>query len=429
MNNQILYCSLDGSIPEQYRGYQKIDFSDSNDFRFTIKNQLKILPGDISPAASDLLYFSLFIFAADRKIPRELSNDGWSRDIHLIIPVLCKELWDMQIPLATKILNFLSGDNWTLEFYQRTPVEFEKRARNYFTQLKIKESQIDTVCMFSGGLDSFIGAVDLLAETQNVYFVSHAGGGKGVKVYQDILIESISSKYRINTDHFFRFYAAKVDGIEDTTRTRSLMFFSHAIAIASCLQVPTKLIIPENGLISLNIPLTYSRLGSSSTRTTHPHFLTLFQTLVKNLGIEIAICNPYQFKTKGEMLRECKDQEYLRAELELTMSCSHPDEGRHRKEAPCHCGICFPCLVRRAAVLRAGYKDRSVYRDSVFSKTPTAQFNLNCYRIAMNNHNPKYSFLKIQNSGPIVTNIDQYAALYNRGMKELEVLLEAIHVL
>ena len=39
--------------------------------------------------------------------------------------------------------------------------------------------------MLSGGLDSFIGAINLLKDGKSPIFVSHYGGGKGVKIYQD----------------------------------------------------------------------------------------------------------------------------------------------------------------------------------------------------------------------------------------------------
>lgn len=429
MNVYVFCGSMDGTTPEQYRDCRMINLSDPNDFRYTIKHQLKSLPDVISPEAADLLYLSMFVFAVDRRLSRELGSDGWSRRIHLIVPVLYKEKWDTQIPLVVDMLNFLSGDVWSLEFYKRQPVDYETRTEEYFAQQRIENPKIATICMLSGGLDSFIGAIDLLTETQDVYFVSHAGGGKGVKAYQNVLIENIAEEYKIDRIQFYQFYAAKIGGVEDTTRTRSFMFFSHAIAVASCLQRHMKLIVPENGFISLNIPLTHSRLGSSSTRTTHPYYMSLFQQLIYNLEIDVTIHNPYQFKTKGEMIIECKNQEFMKDNLGATMSCSHPDEGRHRKEPPCHCGICLPCMVRRAAILRADIADPSNYRDWDFTKTPTAKINLNTYKVAIRKINPKYAFLKIQNSGPIVSNIDQYAALYVRGMEELAAVLEEIHAI
>ena len=38
--------------------------------------------------------------------------------------------------------------------------------------------------MLSGGLDSFIGAIDLLTHSRNIGFIGHYGGGKGVKHFK-----------------------------------------------------------------------------------------------------------------------------------------------------------------------------------------------------------------------------------------------------
>lgn len=429
MNGFLLFCTLGGNVPDQYAQHSIIDLSDANDFRFSAKQELKDLPNTITPEAIDLLYLSMFVFAADRKIRRVLGSDNWSRNIRLIVPVLCKEKWDAQASLIIDMLNFLSGDSWDLEFYKREPVDYEIKVEKHFARNGTKESTIDTICMFSGGLDSFIGAIDLLTQTKNAYFISLYGGGKGTKPYQDILINSIMDKYKTDKSRFLQYYAAKINGEEDSTRTRSLLFFGHAVAVASCLRRHITLIIPENGLISLNIPLTYSRLGSSSTRTTHPYYMDLFQKLITRLGIDVELYNPYQFKTKGEMMIECKDQSFLKANYCYTMSCSHPDNERRYKRPPCHCGICLPCLVRRAAIFRAGLIDASVYKDLDFSGSPTAQILLNTYKIAVSKFKPQYSFLNIQNAGSITVNIVQYEELYTRGMNELIKFLEAIHAI
>ena len=78
------------------------------------------------------------------------------------------------------------------------------------------------------------------------------------------------------------------------THLRSFMFFSHALAVASCFQKPIRLIIPENGFISLNIPSTFSRIGTSSTRTTHPYYMTLFQKLLSIIELPVTLVNPYR---------------------------------------------------------------------------------------------------------------------------------------
>ncbi|MDD3338139.1 MAG: 7-cyano-7-deazaguanine synthase [Lachnospiraceae bacterium] len=216
-------------------------------------------------------------------------------------------------------------------------------------------------------------------------------------------------------------------GIEDTTRTRSFMFFSHALAVASCLEKPVQLIIPENGFISLNIPSTFSRIGTSSTRTTHPHYMKLFQQLLDIIGLPVTLINPYQFKTKGEMLAECKNNEFVQSNLENTMSCSHPDNGRMLKEKEArHCGYCLPCVIRQAAIKRAGMVDNSSYRDNHFKDGKTSKICLNSYRLGLRKYNPKYAFMTIQLSGSIENDIENYTNLYIRGMEELASYLEEI---
>lgn len=80
--------------------------------------------------------------------------------------------------------------------------------------------------MFSGGLDSFIGAINQLEQGQgNILFISHYGGGKGTKEFQDVLKLKFIEKYSLEERDFHQYYAKAVAGIEDTTRTRSFMFF------------------------------------------------------------------------------------------------------------------------------------------------------------------------------------------------------------
>ena len=89
------------------------------------------------------------------------------------------------------------------------------------------------------------------------------------------------------------------------------MFFAHAIAIASGIGHHVDLYVPENGVISLNIPLSIMRLGSLSTRTTHPYFMGMLQSLLSKLDINVSLVNPFQMQTKGEMMRTCKDLDFL----------------------------------------------------------------------------------------------------------------------
>jgi len=310
-----------------------IDFFDPNSFSYTFWDNSNKLPYWYSQQALDLLYISLGVFAADRLCLRNNAVDGWSRKFKIYIPVLEYNMWKQAEKNLEEMLNFLSGDKWTFVFRKREWTENEKYKYEKWEKSKEKVKDYEQLCMFSGGLDSFIGAIDLLeSENKKTLFVSHYGGGKGTKEFQDILKEKFISHYSLELRDFHQYYAKVVSGMEDTTRTRSFMFFSHAIAVASCLKKTVDLIIPENGFISLNIPSTFSRMGTSSTRTTHPHYMALFQKLLEIIDIPVRLVNPYQFKTKGEMLLECRNQTFVKNNLENTMSCSHPDIGRMQKE-------------------------------------------------------------------------------------------------
>lgn len=405
-----------------------VDFFNSKSFSYTFWNKHNKLQFWYSTQALDLLYISMAVFAADRLSLRGNARDGWSRDFSIHIPVLEYELWEKAKPVLEEMLDFLSGDSWSFYFRKRTETDNEKIQYEKWKKAKIPVKDYDQICMFSGGLDSFIGAINQLEQRQgNTLFISHYGGGKGTKEFQDILKSKFIEKYSLEERDFHQYYAKVVAGIEDTTRTRSFMFFSHALAVASCLRKPIQLIIPENGFISLNIPSTFSRIGTSSTRTTHPHYMYLFQQLLNTIDLQVTLVNPYQFKTKGEMLLECKNQEFLQANLANTMSCSHPDNGRMLKEKEArHCGYCLPCIIRQAAIKKAMMIDNSSYRDNYFSKSKTARICLNSYRLGLKKYTPKYAFMTIQSSGSIKNNINEYANLYVRGMEELKYYLEEI---
>src|SRR5690606_23689563 len=142
--------------------------------------------------------------------------------------------------------------------------------------------------------------------------------------------------------------------------SRSFLFLSLGVATASAAGITAPLTIAENGLISLNVPLTPARGGSSSTRTTHPHFIELYRGLLKKLSLPVTLALPYRFKTKGEMLAEVRDKDLLKNTAALTMSCSHPEAGRYQGYSPGnHCGYCVPCIIRRASMTHANIDDAS----------------------------------------------------------------------
>ena len=391
------------------------------------KGHLNMIPNFFKPEAIDLYYISLMVFYADRKVLRRVQPDAWTRCITVYMPVLSLDKWNANKKLLESMLDFLTGDHWQFNFRERTLNKYETLRKEVIQKSKKKLSATE-FCMLSGGLDSFIGATNLLASGHKPIFVGNYNGGKGVSVYQMKVIDLLSSHFDYDKDRFYQFYAAPKSGKEDSTRSRSLMFFAHAILLASGMGNSVTLYVPENGVISLNIPLTVHRLGSLSTRTTHPHFMGMLKQLIANMGLPISILNPYQFKTKGEMVNECLDPQFLKNNVKWTMSCSHPDLGRYKGDPePSHCGCCLPCTIRRAAIMIAGITDTSKYRDKKY-KDPEHAISLKSYRLGLKNYidHPMNPLMAIQQSGPITERHQDYANLYKRGMAELKNFLESL---
>lgn len=294
------------------------------------------------PLGWDFLSIALGVIAADESCSRNDSTDGWTRDIELTVAVSKPAAWTPHTSKLEAALRFLTTDRWTLKLmdgglYPAPPAGSTPRPE-------------DCVSLLSGGLDSFVGAVDLKAAGLTPLLVSQvAPGDKSVQ--RDIARTLMGNYLHLQLNH----YARPPAGFsERSQRARSIVFIAYAVLAATSLASYAKtsaidIYIPENGFISLNIPLTTLRLASHSTRTTHPYYLGLLQELFDAVGLRVRLVNPYQFKTKGEMLTGCSDQGILETYAGETTSC-----GRFARNAFTHCGRCVPCQIRRAAFHRWG---------------------------------------------------------------------------
>lgn len=427
----VFNCHLNDGDTFKVEGSELVPLHTKEKYAYTLwtrrKGHLNMIPYFFLSEAIDLFYISLMVFYADRKVLRRTQPDAWTRSITIYMPVLCVDKWNSEAQLLETLLSFLTGDHWHFHFRERELNNYEKLRRDVIQKSKSKLSTTE-FCMLSGGLDSFIGATDLLASGHRPVFVGNYNGGKGVSVYQKKVIELLSTHFAYDKNRFYQFYAAPKKGKENTTRSRSLMFFAHAILLASGMGKPVTLYVPENGVISLNIPLTIHRAGSLSTRTTHPHFMDMLRQLLSGLELPISIVNPFQFKTKGEIIRDCLAPRFLKNNVKWTMSCSHPDLSRYAgNPKPSHCGCCLPCTIRRAAIKFAGINDKSKYRDANF-QNPEHLTNLKSYRLGLEQfkEHPMHPLMAIQQSGPITEKHQDYANLYVRGMEELKGFIESL---
>lgn len=205
------------------------------------------------------------------------------------------------------------------------------------------------------GMDSLIGAIDAVSEGRQPLLVSQMA--KGDTQDQKIFASSVAPRsLHLQLNH----YARPPWASERSQRARSIAFLGFGVMAATCLQSHAdgeivELRMPENGFISQNVPLTPLRTGSLSTRTTHPYFLRLIQETLDAADLRVHIRNPYEFQTKGEMLKGCQDPALLATLVDASTSC-----GRYSRTGFQHCGRCVPCQVRRAAYLAWGQTDHTI---------------------------------------------------------------------
>jgi hypothetical protein len=297
-----------------------------------------------SARAWDFLSIALSVVAADESVLRTSSPDGWTRVIELTIAVVDAHFWTSQAQALQSILQFVTGDIWLINFIDGGFLPAPPQ--------KTKLRNEDVICLLSGGMDSMVGAIDLVAKGLTPLLVSQVA--KGDKKDQKTFARTIAPKsWHLQLNHNARPPATS----ERSQRARSLAFFGLGVVAGTCTThyasgATIDLIVPENGFISLNIPLTPLRIGSLSTRTTHPIYLNKLQDVFDSAGIRIRLLNPYQEMTKGEMLTECKNQPLLKQLIGATTSC-----GRYARTGFRQCGRCVPCLVRRASFVRWGEAD------------------------------------------------------------------------
>lgn len=395
----------------------------------------QLIARGVSPTetAVDLAILAAAITAADTRISRSAdAQDAWTREIDLYLPVEDTPSWEALTPLLERTLKFLTGDHWRLFFRNRDP-KYETLIQKPHA---LGRPPFSSVCLFSGGLDSFIGAIDLFAAGKKPILVSHYGDNSTssqqrcadhiAKVYGDMHTCHVRANTRFDKNDF-----SHPMGYEPTTRGRSFLFFALAALAASSMEKNAVFYVPENGLISLNVPLDRLRVGAWSTRTTHPFYMARWQEILDGLGIAARIENPYRFKTKGEMLAECKNQEVVHKGAVDTISCSSITKARWRGTALGHCGFCVPCLIRRSAMTAALGEDPTAYtiadlRAQELNSRAAEGEHIRSFQIMARRLERRAGLEKIlvRKSGPLSdyseADVAMYAGVFKRGIEEVD---------
>lgn len=250
------------------------------------------LAGKLDDISKDLLRIASYVYVADTSVSRGGSADiwgkGWKRKFDFKIPVLQPYIWNDSTVKKNlqNVLSFLSEDHFEFTFSQwQDPIRQE-----FLNLFKTANEGIgaDAVVLFSGGLDSlYATGILALTDKKKPLLISHLSTNKIVS-RQRMLVEAIKDTCASSTDWTFPHWAVRIsrqgsEAKDRTQRTRSFLYATLGVTAAHALQV-SDVFLCDNGVVSINLPLTVSCARTHSMTKYQPHCGVCTQCLDRRLA-------------------------------------------------------------------------------------------------------------------------------------------------
>ncbi len=308
---------------------------------------------------NDLLEIASAVFFADTSFRRgsdirSSMGEFWRRRFDFHLAVRRPDLWsrsDVAAALADAV-GFLTDDHISFQFTRKVS---EPSRQPY---LPYKEGsapfQADEVILFSGGLDSFAGALEALkTRPGNIVLLTHRSAPKSIP-RQENLATILKHEFHGRVLHVqVRATRSGKVSKESTQRSRSFLFAALGYAAARAFETK-RVSFYENGVVSHNLPINPHVVGTMASRTTHPLALKKLRAFFDLIGpTSIELCNRFEWHTKTEVVAKIAELGGAR-HVEHTVSCTtlRGESGKVH-----HCGCCSQCFDRRFAILATGLEE------------------------------------------------------------------------
>lgn len=329
----------------------------SQNITLKLEDISKRLVSNVPGLLIDLVEIATYAYCADQATSRGGAAQvgmgaDWRRSFRFVIPVRNPNHWNrtkVLEPLCAT-LSFLSEDEYAFEFEKAiNPAPLDK-----YLELTGDDGaafKADEVVLFSGGLDSLSGAVEELStNAKHVALVSHRSSPK-IFDHQKQLVAELKQRFPKQVMHIpvlvTRQEPLRVQ--EHTQRSRSFLYTALACVVAQ-LFGNKRIRFFENGVVSINLPISEQVVGARGTRTTHPLVLERFREFFSAaVGKPIKVENPFIWKTKADVIRSIVDHR-CGPLIKHTVSCTRSYD---ITKLHTHCGCCSQCLDRRFAILAA----------------------------------------------------------------------------
>lgn len=335
--------------------------ADDGESNLELDSLVSRLGHQVTAVAEDLIYIATYCVAADQLIDRgskalDIHRRKWRRRLMLVIPVSAPAFWDQPTVKRAleQALHFATEDTWSFAFTQRPPVrQLQLRINELDNRTMIGSP--DSVVLFSGGTDSLCALVDAIGNAGlRPVAVSHRAANQ-IHKWQTDLLQGVRTAFPDwHIPHMsFTMHRRGGGDSDPSQRTRPFLFANLGTAIAASLGID-RVVLADNGYISVNPQISKELAGALASRGTHPTLLRLLTQL--NVAIfdrPIRIENPLALKTRAEALSLLSDLDCGHL-LALTHTCgNHRNRQRHQP----HCGHCSQCVDRRFATIAAGLAD------------------------------------------------------------------------
>ena len=371
--DHLIRCG-EAQLPSRSKTYLGLNMGgNSPNVNFEISQIARPLVANVPDVLVDLIEIAAYVYCADQATTR--GGDGvvavgkhWRRKFSFHVPVRVPDLWSsssVQVALQ-ETLGFLSDDEYTFHFSKSRA---SKAMQSYFSFSDADASQnwIDDVVLFSGGLDSLAGGVlESVRDSRKIAFVSHRSNPK-IYSKQRKLISRLADHCKVDRKPFHVAVWVHKEGSlthEHTQRSRSFLFAALGATVAR-LFGKTRIRFYENGIVSLNLPISEQVVGARATRTTHPQVLNGFAALFSLLfNKTFSVENPFLWETKTEVVNRIGDHGCADL-IKDSVSCTHT---RQQTLQHSHCGNCSQCVSRRFATLASRYATsdpQSIYGNDV----------------------------------------------------------------
>ena len=295
-----------------------------------------------SVLARDILRIAYNLFETEKRI-----KDGEKiaeLDLKLSLVTYCTLIETNIEKDFEKIFRDILGKHIKVNIYASSNLKYKKLRKIIYNK------KYENVCLFSGGVDSFIGLLESKEKYSDLVgvFVAHSDQAGVINIVNNLIDETVSY-FNIPVKKVYAPAIRPKKNKQGYSQLRGLLYILCCGAFMSLSQ-SKNLIVTECGAT-----MYQPKFGAldSTTHTTHPIILKTADKLLKLLlGDDFILTIPFEDMTKAEIIAFSKYNEYL----PKTHSCI---SARFRN----NCGTCYGCVIRRLGSILVGIKDSEYSKD------------------------------------------------------------------